>query len=556
MKRCSDYTKTTRSGKASGKILHVETLERRTLLTATVVQAIPNQVFAQDSGVEQANLYGVFADNNGLQDLTFSATSSNPAVLTASVSGSLLSITPVAGESGFARVQMVANDPLGVRVSNTFRVQITAADTRSLDVLLGDGSPGSIRFVQSNGAAATVSLAGPGSAVLHFGGDNLARAGTVLNGSNEELESITLSDTTSASTLNVTGTMVGGALASVGNVSASGSLGHLNINKAILDGDVNVTGALPAINVDFAEGGTFTIGSGAVSIVGQTFIDENFSSSSPVSSIKLLQWTSSDNVPETFTGAFVKSLTVRGNFTPGLQLSGVGANGRTLGSVKIPGTVGGTWNITGASAPLTVGQTQAGFNATFGGLPSFTSKADLVGHLTAPTIKSINVRSYIGGATITLTAPGTTDVQSIKARALSYATIVAAGNIGSITAKLMQYTSVLAGIAPIAPATLPASADFVASATIKSIQAIGGVTSNAFISNWIAASTLGSMNFNKLATDNSGFPFGVAANGIGELQFLTGKKKIVLKGVHDAATLASQLGAQNAKLGDMVIDIF
>jgi len=134
VKRRSDQPKTMRAGKALRRIHRIEALEGRTLLTAVVVQAIPNQVFAQDSGVEQANLYGVFADDNGAQDLTFSATSSNPAVLTASVSGSLLSITPVAGQSGFARVQMAANDSLGGHVSNTFRVQITAADARSLDV--------------------------------------------------------------------------------------------------------------------------------------------------------------------------------------------------------------------------------------------------------------------------------------------------------------------------------------------------------------------------------------------------------------------------------------
>jgi len=535
----------------------VELLESRRLLTATVVTPITNQVFAQDSGSEQAFLYGVFADSNGVQDLTFSATSSNPSVVTASVSGSALTITPVAGQSGFARVQMVANDFLGGRASNTFRVQITASDARSLDVLLGAGSPASIRYTQSNGTSATVSLVGPGSAVLHFGGDNLARAGTVLNGSNEELESITLSDTTAATTLNITGNKVGGLIASVGHVADSGSLGHLNIRNAVLDGDVSVDGALPSINVDFAEGGTITVGSGAVSIVGQSFVDENFSSSSPVKSIKLLQWTNSDNVAESFTGAYVKGLSVRGNFTPGLQLSGEGANGRTLSQAKIGGAVGGTWTITGASVPLTVGTTQSDWNATFDALPSFTSKGDLIGHLTAPTIKSINVRSFIGGATITLTAPDTTDVQSIKARALSGSSVITAGNVGSISVKLMQYSSLLAGMAPLPFQTLPTTADdFVASAAIKSIVVTGGLGTGPFISNWIAASSLGSMNFNRVTTDNAGIPFGVAAHGIGELRFVAGKKPVVLKAVHDADTLAAQLSAQNPSLGDMSIQIF
>ena len=216
----------------------------------------------------------------GANDLTFSATSTNPSVLTASVSGEILTITPVAGQSGFAQVHMAATDPGGTTVSNSFRVQITAADNRTLDVLLGAGSPSSIHYVQSNGAVGHgVSLIGPGSAVLHFGGDGLARAGTNLNGANAEMESITLSDTTTATTLNVSGQKA--SPATVGHITASGSLGHLNLKSSILEGDVNITGSLPSIDVDFAQGGTFTIGSGGVSILGQSFFDENFSVPAP-----------------------------------------------------------------------------------------------------------------------------------------------------------------------------------------------------------------------------------------------------------------------------------
>ena len=556
MNRSIGFRKSLRAGELSTSPFSIEPLEPRTLLTAIVVNALGNQVFVQDSGVEQAYLYGVFADDNGTQDLTFSATSSNPAVMTASVSGNVVSITPVAGQSGFARIQMTANDPLGGRASNTIRVQITAADPRTMDVLLGTGSPASIRYTQSNGTAATVSLSGPGSAVLHFGGDNLARAGTVLNGANEELESITLSDTTAATTLNVSGNKAAGLLPSVGHISATGSLGHLNLSNAVLDGDVDVTGALPSINVDYAEGGSLKVGSGAVSIVGKSFVDENFSSSSPVSVVKLLQWTNSDNVPESFTASFVRSVSVQGNFTPGLQLSGAPSGTRTLGSFHVPGAVGGTWTIAGASPPLSVGSTQSGFNATFDALPSLTVKGDLVGTVTAPTIRTINVKNFIGGADIVLTAPGVTDLQTLKAAAISFGSVVAAGNIGDVTVKLFQFGQIFAGVQTPLQGPLPTSAaDFNASASIKSVRVTGGLATKDFSNARIAASALGSLQLSDVQTDNSGVAFGVVGQSIGSLVFTAGRKKVTLRNVHDPDTLAAQLAAQTANLGDMTVQI-
>jgi hypothetical protein len=535
----------------------VESLERRKLFTAVVLQPIPNQTFAQDSGAEQAYLYGVFTDTNGLQDLTFSATSTNPAVLTASVSGSTLNITPVAGQSGIARVQMVATDPFGTRVSNTFRVQITAADARALDVQLGGGSPTSIRYTQSNGTSATVSLSGPGMAVLHFGGDNLARAGTVLNGSNKELESIALNDTTTATILNVSGQKAAGLVASVGNITATGSLGRLDIKNAVLDGDVNITGSLPVIDVDFAEGGTFTIGSGSVSIAGKSFVDENLASSSPVSFVKLLQWTNSDNVPESFTAAFVRSISVKGNFTPGLQLSGSGAPGRTLGSAKIPGAIGGTWNITGASAPLTVGGTQPDFDGTFGGLPSFTSRSDFQGNLTAPTVRSFNVRGNIAKATINLTAAGVTDIQSLSAKQIFLSSIFTAGDIGTLSVGVLETSTIYAGVVQIPTSTLPASvSDFAAQASIRSIVVRGGVFKNSFTACDVAAWSLGNLQLNTVQGDNGGIPFGIVGHTISALQLKIGGKELNLKGVKDQATLDAQVAASKVKLADMTLEVF
>ncbi|HSZ58691.1 MAG TPA: hypothetical protein VK797_23685 [Tepidisphaeraceae bacterium] len=528
----------------------VEGLESRDLLSAVLGQPIGNLVFAQDSGAESADLAQIFFDTNGQSDLSFTATSSNPSVLSASMSGSTITLTPEPGRSGFAIIRATAAAPDGSAASNSFRVQITASASRTLHVSLGP-SRKLFSFAASNQASAIVTLKGPGTADVQMGGDALKLDGTSLHGVNQELESITLSGTTAASSLLITGHGTSRFALNIGNISSDGPLGTLQVKGATLLGDVSVPAGIHKLNVDSANSGSIDAGSSPTSVQGISFVDENFSSTGAVHSLMLGQWVDSDAVPETFSAASVGRLTTRGSFQPGVQITG------ELGAARIGGSIGGTWNVGRAATPISVGgNVAANFSGTFGALPGLTAKGDFGGSLTAPSIRSLRVASMTS-ATLNLTAASTTDLGVLTvARSVGFSSILTAGSIGKVTAGQLSNCRVFAGVSsPSLPAT---PSDFSSAATIGSItlRPSRGETIS-FDSARIAATSLGVLSLGTTRTGNGGFQYGVAAASIGRLTVkdTTHPQTIKLTAVHDAATLTSQLSAQKAQLGDLTFQI-
>lgn len=534
----------------------IEGLEPRRLLTAVLFSSIPNTVFTQDSGSEVANLNGVFADTNGQSDLTFSANSSNPAVVSASINGSALTLTPANGASGYAVIKMTAADPLGNRVSNAFRVLITAAAGRSLDVTLNPQHP-SVNFIQSNHASATITLKGPGSATLHFGGDGLKLAGKNLNGANQELESITVTGTTGGSKLLIDGRRANGQGAVIGDISTDGPLALLQEKNTVELGDVTIAKAVPQLQIDVAQAGMISVGSTAIAIKGKQFVDENFSSSARILSLKMLQWVDSDNVPETFSATTIGRLSIPGSFAPGLQLSG-GGKGPTLGPTRVGGTIGGQWNIHGGTASLKVGSTASSWNATFDSLPALTVVGQLSGSMTVPSLKSVKAGSVFI-ATLNFSTAGKTDLPLLKAGTVDVLTIDSAGSIGTISAKAIANSTIFAGGVSVPSGdVLPASpSDFASNAVIGAIVLHPSGKLTGLAGSLIAAERLGSLSLGTIQTNNMGFKFGVAGSSIGKLVGIIkgNRQPINLKNVHDPATLVAQIAAQKLQLGDMIIRI-
>lgn len=527
-----------------------EPLESRTLLSAFLSQPIGNVSFSQDSGTETANLNAIFFDSNGQQDLAFAATSSNPSVLSASVSGASVTLSPQAGRSGFAVVRLTATAPDGSSASNAFRVQITAAQSRTLHVSLG-GARKSFTFAALSQATATVTLNGPGTADVVMGGDALKLQGANLVGANEELESITLSGTTAASSLLITGHGSSRFAVNIGNISSTGALGALQAKGVTLVGDVSVTGGIHKLDVDSADTGSINAGSSPITIQGISFVDENFTSTGPVHSVTMGQWVDSDASPETFSAAAVGRLASRGSFQPGMQITGA------LGATKIGGTADGTWNVGRASSPITVGAgIGADFNGTFGTLAGLTVKGAFDGFLTAPSMRFFSAKS-MKSATLNLTAASTMDLGAITVSgSIAYTSILTAGDIGKLTAGQLSNCRVFAGIS--SPSLPMTSSDFSATASIGSVvlhSTSGSLVS--FDSARIAASKLGVLSLGTTRTGNGGMQFGVAAQNIGLLtvQDRTHPQTIKLRSVQDAATLAAQLSAQKAQLGDLTLQI-
>lgn len=83
----------------------------------------PSNLVVMNS-TESIPLFPATAGQNAV--VTFTVTSSNPALLAAAVSGSSLSLTPTVGQSGFSDVVVTATDTNGNTVQDTFRVNVAA----------------------------------------------------------------------------------------------------------------------------------------------------------------------------------------------------------------------------------------------------------------------------------------------------------------------------------------------------------------------------------------------------------------------------------------------
>ena len=92
----------------------------------TTVGSIPDQLLTEGDDPTTVNLAPNFSDPDG-DALSYRATSGNTAVVQAGVSGSVLTLTPVA--AGTATVTITASDPGGLSATQTFQVGVQPATT-------------------------------------------------------------------------------------------------------------------------------------------------------------------------------------------------------------------------------------------------------------------------------------------------------------------------------------------------------------------------------------------------------------------------------------------
>jgi hypothetical protein len=323
------------------------------------------------------------------------------------------------------------------------------------------------------------------------------------------------------------------------------------VKGASLLGDVSVTDGIGQIKVDVAEAGTINAGAATVTVRGLSFVDENFASTGTVRSVSMGQWLNSDDVPESFSAAAVQRLSSKGSFEPGLQVTGV------LDTVKVGGTIAGSWNVNRAATPLTVGSTGFSWSATFGSLPGMSVRKTFQGSLTAPSLHFFKAGAIFLGS-LTLTAAGTTDLPLLNTGSIVNSAILTSGSIGKVISRDLAGSVLYAGLtAEVFPASAP---DFASPATIASVVLRGtgtGATTLGFDGAFIAATNLGTLSLGTTKTNNNGLIYGIAARSIGRLTVrdTTRPQTISLEAVHDASTLAAQLAAGKLQLGDLTLRV-
>jgi hypothetical protein len=543
----------------------VETLETRRLLSVAL-QPLSNLLLPQGSPAQTVDLSQIFGDNTtGVNDLTFTAKSDNTSLAQATVSGSELTINLAPTASGFAHISIQGTAPDGSSASQNFRLQVTASPDRTLTVPIGTPGHSTFRFVEANHTIGQITLTGPGTGTITLGGDKLSLAGTQARGANQELESIDLTGTTSATHLSISGVEAsrGRVVADIGNITSDGSLGSLGIQKVDLVGDVTLAGGINSINIAAAQNSslTFSQSTGPIAMTVGALNDVTVSTPAPFGLIKGGDWVSTDSVPESFHAAYIGRVYMTGNFDVGVQLTGTGAPGRTLGKLTVRGVIGGTWTIPGSSAPFLIGGTTSDWDATINSIPNINDLGSMGGSLTTPSLSYLKVHGNMVGALVDLTGTTGTDLGAMHVfGVIRSSAIESAANLGPIACESLEATIVYAGVSQLPQGqVLPAAAsDLSSSATIESItiRPRGKVTIG-FQASDIAAAMLGNLALATTEVNNNGVTFGLAAESIGHVSVrdLTHRRQLNLHDVHDAATLAAQIAASSFTTQDLSLTI-
>jgi cyclophilin family peptidyl-prolyl cis-trans isomerase len=504
-----------------------------TSLNANIGTQLPVQ--SAGGGLASTNLVTV-QSATVVPDISVSAVSDNLQLVNPTVSGTQLTLNPAPGRSGFCHVTVTAQDLAGNVVTERILVEVTPSAPRSLNVNLGGGNPKSVTYKDVNGLSGSITLSGPGTAVVAFSGDSmrLTGGGGHVAGDNLTVMSVTGAGTTGATSLVVRGR--GGARKTplvIGPVSTSGAFNSIKAKRASIEGGVAAQSGLGKIDADYVDSGTINTGAAAgqgarFSIKGLAWTDVGVISAAAIGAVRINSWSNADSVSESVQAPFVRSVHSRGNFSPGLQLSGSGAPaGRSVGNLNISGYIGGAWNFPGALSNLSVGGVEADFNGDFSApLKSLRVKGNFFGSLTAAAIGVIDIRGLMQKATITLTngvAAGATDLQSLVARkGIIDSVIQSAGNIGSISAESIAQSTLFAGVgANVAAGTLPAAiADFSGAASIAVVSLHPTSKESGYSNSVIAAENIGTLSLATVSVNNAGTAFGVSAVTLGSLTAL------------------------------------
>ena len=357
-------------------------------------------------------------------------------------------------------------------------------------------------YADANGHRVTVSRAGGGTGVV-----------TVVGSGTAEQVTIATTATTAGSNLAVA---VAGGTTTLDGVQVTGSLAAVAAAAVDLAGDLTVTGTIRSLVLAGASG-DHTLSIQGAAAVGSLRLGDvsglSVATAEPLASLSATTWTNLSNV-DTVTAPSIRSLIVPGTFAASLAV-GTGS-GLALGTVKIGGAVpAGAWLVKGSIGTLTAGATAAAWSlAATGSVAALTVNGVASGSISAATVGAFRVRSDLSGATVSLTAAGTTDVRSlVVGGTLAGSTIRTAGGVGAVTARAVTGSSLLAGVAGTG---LPTSAaDFAASADILSFSVTGlpgGASS--FADSDVAAAILGRVSVRDVTTADGGTPFGFAADSL------------------------------------------
>ena len=423
------------------------------------------------------------------------------------------------------------------------------------------GAAHSLSFIDANGGLETVSL-NVGSAQIFFSGNGtvtISKSGkAVITGSDLQIDGITLTGTTKASSLSLHGTAAHPATVS-GTITDTDPLGSIIATATTLTGNITLDSLekLQAGSISLAD---FMISSTspAFSFTAGAVTGSTIYSSEPITNIKVASWTTVEVAPfngQDITAPSISTISCAGDFDEGIVLT---TTTSSIKSINIAGTLGGRLGVisVGSLVAKSVDDTFSGpagsigsftvrsglaASLTCGAIGSLVVDGDLTGNITASSAKLIRVSGAILNSIITI--PDTT---TATPNGLS---------LGQIVAGSMVNSWVLAGIEFSRTVTNTVAVDLLDS-PIQSIRLVGRSGAN-FTNSNIYADKIGSLSLGKITTDNSGYSFGITTQSLGSFTGVFGKKTIRPSHADllTQSTLQKYLTAQAATLGDFSITI-
>ena len=303
-----------------------------------------------------------------------------------------------------------------------------------VEISSAKGSAHSVTYTDENGVPATITL-NKGVADIYFDGTGtvgLAVKSTIpVTGTSLRARQITLSQTTTASVLKISG--LKGGQVNLGGISDTGPLGSIVAPSANLRavgstslsglstishslspaielvatpiaaaGTINLAG-VKSISLRTANSGNIILGAAGVRSTSLSFLgtvtDVDVTSSVPISTLKASAWLVNQYQAQLISAPSIGTLSIAGEFDPNLSLT---AGGKTpsLNSAKIGTASVGSWNIAGnvhAVSLVTASASWGGLDTT-GNLASFSViKGNLPADITAGSINSLKVSGLLSG---------------------------------------------------------------------------------------------------------------------------------------------------------------
>ncbi|HWE01725.1 MAG TPA: fibronectin type III domain-containing protein [Tepidisphaeraceae bacterium] len=393
-----------------------------------------------------------------------------------------------------------------VKAGQTYQYEVLAANSSgmspasasasaslgaSLSVTVGKGANKSVQFMDDAGTLTTIAFTGQGTAAVNFIASTISQ------------------------TPDKTGALVSGTGIAIDGITTAGSAA----NSAL-----TIT----------TRGGANTIDVGGITVDG---------------SLKLIS---------AKTANLIGALTVGGGISM-LTLGSAGAADISVGGAvqtfQIAAASDVSLTAAGPIKNLKAGTWNSSRMISAPSIASITIAGDATLNIDTAILHTLRVHGTLGASQLTLTGAGTTDLATLSAGAITGTMIIAAGNLGAISAGSLSSSKIYAGAA--SSATLPATvSDFSASSSILSVtlkkNPAGSLVDSSIAATAIKKASLGDVQFS-----NGGAPFGVAAMSVNSLTFIdpsTGKS-VALNKLSSESLVTADLAAKGVSPQDFVIRI-